>query len=56
MYRNWKTGEEVSEDDAYRYAISAVKEDPQLLKEFKAATVDWFFSGGTWTKEENHDC
>lgn len=55
MYQNWKTGEEVSEDDAYRYALTAVKEDPQLLKEFKAATVEWFFSGGTWrkTKEEN---
>ena len=55
MYRNWQTGEEVSEDDAYRYAINAVKEDPRLMEEFKAATVEWFFSGGQWrkTKEEN---
>lgn len=28
MYQNWKTGEKVSEDDAYRYALNAVKEDP----------------------------
>lgn len=55
MYQNWKTGEKVEAGDAYRYALTAVKEDPQLLNEFKAATVDWFFSGGTWrkTKEEN---
>ena len=55
MYQNWKTGEKVEADDAYRYALTAVKEDPQLLKEFKAATVDWFFSGGQWEKmkEEN---
>ena len=52
MYRNWRTGEEVDEDDAYRYAINAVQEDSRLLKEFKAAMVDWFFSGGTWMKEE----
>lgn len=55
MYQNWKTGEKVEADDAYQYALNAVKEDPQLLKEFKAATVDWFFSGGQWEKmkEEN---
>lgn len=53
IYKNWITGEEVSEDDAYRYALNAVKEEPKLLKEFKAATVDWFFSGGAWMKEEN---
>lgn len=55
MYQNWQTGEEVSEDDAYQYALNAAKEDPRLMEEFKAATVDWFFSGGTWKrmKEEN---
>lgn len=53
MYRNWRTGEEASEDDAYRYAMNAVKEDPRLMEEFRAATVDWFFSGGAWMKEEN---
>ena len=55
VYQNWKTGEEVSDDDAYRYALNAVKEDPRLMEEFRSATVEWFFSGGQWrkTKEEN---
>lgn len=55
IYKNWRTGEEVRQDDAYGYAINAVQEDSQLLKEFKAAMVDWFFSGGTWMKEDNNE-
>lgn len=55
MYQNWKTGEKVEAADAYQYALNAVREDPRLMEEFRAATVDWFFSGGTWKrmKEEN---
>ena len=53
MYQNWRTGEEVDESEAYRYVVEAIKRDPQLMEEYKATVAEWYFSGGTWLKEEN---
>ena len=52
IYKNWITDEEVDASDAYRYVVDAIKREPQLMEEYKAAVVEWYFSGGTWMKEE----
>lgn len=55
MYRNFKTGEEVEEDEAYAYAMKEVRKSPELKREYKAAVAFWFFSGGAWMKEDNNE-
>lgn len=55
MYRNFKTGEEVEEGEAYSYAMKEVRKSPELRREYKAAVAFWFFSGGAWMKEDNNE-
>lgn len=53
-YLETKTGNFVSEEDAFDYALerclNGTEEDKQ---EFKEMLVEWYFSGGNWKKEGN---
>ena len=46
MYRNLRTGETVDSSAAWVYVLNALNNDPALREEYKAAMVEWFFSGG----------
>lgn len=50
MYKNIKTGREISDEDALAYAmqqcgIAQFDEDAPDASEFAAMLVDWYYSG-----------
>lgn len=53
-YHEMGTDTFVPESEAYEYALErclhGTEED---IKEFKSMLVEWFYSGGTWRREES---
>ena len=47
-YKETRTGIFVPEEDAYDYATERISQDEDLKQEF----VEWFYSGGSWIKED----